>query len=134
MQRLLHASPRTVRNAACLIRTITRTAPSLKSQLGDPYPLPLSSETLATQTQPTGEQAEPAEQLPARLPRFNESVQTLRARLIYQSRKRGTLESDLLLATFASEYIKCMTEDELKEFDSVKSSFSSFPFVILTVC
>lgn len=28
------------------------------------------------------------------LPRINETIETLRARLVYRSRKRGTLESD----------------------------------------
>lgn len=53
------------------------------------------------------------------LERQNESVDTLRARLVYQSRKRGTLESDLLLATFARDNLKIMSEDELKEYDKV---------------
>jgi len=41
----------------------------------------------------------------------------MRARLIYQSRKRGTLESDLILSTFANENIHKMDEKELKEYD-----------------
>ncbi len=43
----------------------------------------------------------------------------MRARLIYQSRKRGTLESDLILSTFANENIHKMDEKELKEYDRV---------------
>jgi len=43
----------------------------------------------------------------------------MRARLIYQSRKRGTLESDLILSTFANEIIHKMDEKELKEYDRV---------------
>lgn len=57
---------------------------------------------------------------PQPLPRPGESVETLRARLVYQSRKRGTLESDLLLSTFAKERLGEMTEGELKEFDRVR--------------
>lgn len=34
-----------------------------------------------------------------------------------QSRKRGTLESDLLLSTFASTYLKTMTPKQLQEYD-----------------
>ncbi|KIP07296.1 hypothetical protein PHLGIDRAFT_19209 [Phlebiopsis gigantea 11061_1 CR5-6] len=41
----------------------------------------------------------------------------MRARLVYQSRKRGTLESDLLLSTFAKEQLGAMPEAELNEFD-----------------
>ena len=34
-----------------------------------------------------------------------------------QSRKRGTLESDLLLSTFASKYLQSMTEAQLTQYD-----------------
>ncbi|EGO29633.1 hypothetical protein SERLADRAFT_342967, partial [Serpula lacrymans var. lacrymans S7.9] len=51
------------------------------------------------------------------LPRPNEIPSTLRARLLYQSRKRGTLESDLLLSTFARDHLAAMDEAELKEYD-----------------
>jgi succinate dehydrogenase assembly factor 2 len=43
-----------------------------------------------------------------------------RARLVYQSRKRGTLESDLLLSTFAQEHLGAMDAVELSEFDKVR--------------
>ncbi|KAI0327544.1 DUF339-domain-containing protein [Cubamyces sp. BRFM 1775] len=43
----------------------------------------------------------------------------MRARLVYQSRKRGTLESDLLLSTFAKERLGSMDEAELHEFDKL---------------
>ena len=56
---------------------------------------------------------------PEPLPRPGETVETTRARLIYQSRKRGTLESDLLLSTFAKEYLGAMDAEELSEFDKV---------------
>ncbi|KAJ6627891.1 DUF339-domain-containing protein [Mycena sp. CBHHK59/15] len=47
------------------------------------------------------------------------STATLRARLVYQSRKRGTLESDLILSTFAREQLQTMDEAELKEYDKL---------------
>ncbi|THH22540.1 hypothetical protein EUX98_g8153 [Antrodiella citrinella] len=56
---------------------------------------------------------------PEPLARPNESVDKMRARLLYQARKRGTLESDLLLSTFASERLATMTEGELREFDKL---------------
>ncbi|KAF2674759.1 hypothetical protein BT63DRAFT_19448 [Microthyrium microscopicum] len=37
--------------------------------------------------------------------------------LLDQSRKRGTLESDLLLSTFANEKLQTMTAEQLKEYD-----------------
>ena len=58
---------------------------------------------------------------PEPLPRPGESVEQMRARLVYQSRKRGTLESDLLLSTFAKERLGTMSEEELREFDKVRS-------------
>ncbi|KAL1923418.1 uncharacterized protein VTP21DRAFT_8398 [Calcarisporiella thermophila] len=42
-----------------------------------------------------------------------------RARLIYQSRKRGILETDLLLSTFAHKYLDTFTSAELDEYDSL---------------
>ena len=47
----------------------------------------------------------------------------MRARLVYQSRKRGTLESDLLLSTFAQERLGSMGVEELREFDRVRRFF-----------
>jgi succinate dehydrogenase assembly factor 2 len=44
----------------------------------------------------------------------------MRARLMYQSRKRGTLESDLLLSTFARDVLAGMGEEELREYDKVR--------------
>jgi succinate dehydrogenase assembly factor 2 len=44
-------------------------------------------------------------------------VETARARLLYQSRKRGTLENDLLLSTFARDHLGDMNGQELREYD-----------------
>lgn len=98
--------------AACSrpTRHFSATASSLK----DPWPLPHSPEHLAsTASSPNTPPPEP-------LPRPGELVETMRARLVYQSRKRGTLESDLLLSTFAKEQLPLMGEAELKEFDKVR--------------
>jgi succinate dehydrogenase assembly factor 2 len=79
----------------------------------DPWPLPNTPEHLGSTTTPPGElKVTP-------LARPNESINTLRARLVYQTRKRGTLESDLLLSTFGNEWLPKMSESELKEFDKV---------------
>ncbi|KAK1246587.1 hypothetical protein MKX08_000389 [Trichoderma sp. CBMAI-0020] len=51
------------------------------------------------------------------LRRVGEDDATKRARLLYQSRKRGTLESDLLLSTFASQNLPTMTTEELTQYD-----------------
>ncbi|KAI0595377.1 Flavinator of succinate dehydrogenase-domain-containing protein [Biscogniauxia sp. FL1348] len=51
------------------------------------------------------------------LRRAGEDDSTMRARLTYQSRKRGTLESDLLLSTFADTYLPTMTRDQMAQYD-----------------
>ncbi|KAF2746686.1 DUF339-domain-containing protein [Sporormia fimetaria CBS 119925] len=49
--------------------------------------------------------------------RTGEDEGTMRARLLYQSRKRGTLESELLLSTFADTYLQKMTPAQLQQYD-----------------
>ncbi|KAL7823178.1 DUF339 domain-containing protein [Trichoderma gracile] len=51
------------------------------------------------------------------LRRVGEDDATKRARLLYQSRKRGTLESDLLLSTFAAQHLPTMTTAQLDQYD-----------------
>ncbi|KAK9456645.1 Flavinator of succinate dehydrogenase-domain-containing protein [Dipodascopsis uninucleata] len=51
------------------------------------------------------------------LPRHGESMDHKRARLLYQSRKRGILETDLLLSRFARSYLQDMDEEMLEEYD-----------------
>ena len=55
------------------------------------------------------------------LPRPGEALETTRSRLVYQSRKRGTLENDLLLSTFAQEHLGIMDVSEIAEFDKVRA-------------
>ncbi|KAI5297597.1 hypothetical protein KEM56_004687 [Ascosphaera pollenicola] len=52
------------------------------------------------------------------LKRDGEDIATTRARLLYQSRKRGTLETDLLLSTFASAYLPRMDHSQLQTYSS----------------
>ncbi|CDM37036.1 hypothetical protein DTO013E5_7198 [Penicillium roqueforti] len=52
------------------------------------------------------------------LKRVGEDLVTKRARLLYQSRKRGILESDLLLSTFADVYLGKMDYDQLVAYDN----------------
>ncbi|PFH48715.1 hypothetical protein AMATHDRAFT_76593 [Amanita thiersii Skay4041] len=77
----------------------------------DPWMLPNTPEHLASTETP------PDLPPPKPLDRQNETVETMRARLVYQSRKRGTLESDLLLSTFARDNLSRMDEKELGEYD-----------------
>lgn len=59
--------------------------------------------------------------MPQPLDRTGEDEATIRARLVYQTRKRGMLEGDLLLSTFARDNLGSMTLQELQEFDKVRS-------------
>jgi len=86
---------------------------SRRRNFTDPFPLPLSSKSFAEQ------EPIPEDILPPPIPRPNESFDALRSRLNYQSRKRGTLESDLLLSTFAKENLPLMSREQLEEFDKV---------------
>ncbi|KAH3673229.1 hypothetical protein WICMUC_003796 [Wickerhamomyces mucosus] len=51
------------------------------------------------------------------LKRINETLNIKRQRLIYQSRKRGILETDLLLSRFSQKYLFKFNEDELNQYD-----------------
>ncbi|KAH8599281.1 Flavinator of succinate dehydrogenase-domain-containing protein [Bisporella sp. PMI_857] len=51
------------------------------------------------------------------LRRTREDPNTMRARLLYQSRKRGTLESDLLMSTFADSHLSKMTPSQMAQYD-----------------
>lgn len=53
------------------------------------------------------------------IPRPNEATDKKRARLLYQSRKRGILESDLLLSKFAKIYLPTLTHEQLEEYDDL---------------
>ncbi|XP_036781004.1 succinate dehydrogenase assembly factor 2, mitochondrial isoform X2 [Manis pentadactyla] len=55
--------------------------------------------------------------LPPWQERTDESLETKRARLLYESRKRGTLENCILLSLFAKEHLHHMTEEQLNLYD-----------------
>ena len=57
--------------------------------------------------------------LPRPIDRSHETPDVTRARLLYQSRKRGILETDLLLSTFAHKHLPTMSELEMREYDKV---------------
>ena len=54
-----------------------------------------------------------------------EEIEVKRSRLLYQSRKRGMLENDLILGTFAGKYLDKMTEEELELYDHLINSPSN---------
>lgn len=55
----------------------------------------------------------------------NETTEVKRARLLYQSRKRGMLENGLILSTFASEYLYKMNENQLDLYDNLINQVSN---------
>ncbi|CAO3641935.1 unnamed protein product [Cunninghamella echinulata] len=78
----------------------------------DPFP------DLAIRHSPDMDMDTPYPNLPP-IPRPNESESKKRARLIYQSRKRGILETDLLLSTFSQQYVPSFTMEQLIEYDQL---------------
>jgi succinate dehydrogenase assembly factor 2 len=46
-------------------------------------------------------------------------IEYKRAKLLYQSRKRGILENDLLFGAFAANFLPTMSENELMEYDTL---------------
>ncbi|WVQ72267.1 succinate dehydrogenase assembly factor 2, mitochondrial [Cryptococcus sp. DSM 104548] len=99
-------------------RAFSSTPTFLKSNTSDPFPLPLSDPELAAANSRLPDNSEEWP-MPQPLDRTGEDEKTLRARLVYQTRKRGTLETDLILSTFAKDELPKMTVEELKEFDKL---------------
>lgn len=91
--------------------TQRRLISSTRRLFADPWPLPHTPEHMKATT--TSSETPP----PTPLPRPDEKEDTLRARLTYQSRKRGILECDLLLSTFAREELSTMSHADLMEYD-----------------
>ncbi|KAL5499180.1 EMI5 [Sanghuangporus vaninii] len=104
------------RNRLALIASraaYSRALSSTPRHLKDPWLLPNTpAHELSTRSPPDLPPPEP-------IPRPNESVEKMRARLVYQSRKRGTLESDLILSTFAAQNLDGMNAEELREYDKL---------------
>ncbi|CCO29367.1 Succinate dehydrogenase assembly factor 2, mitochondrial OS=Cryptococcus neoformans var, neoformans serotype D (strain JEC21 / ATCC MYA-565) GN=EMI5 PE=3 SV=1 [Rhizoctonia solani AG-1 IB] len=116
MQRLIFRNEFGAHLRARIVLLRHTSSKSGSPSFSDPFPLPLSRDVPQSNTS-YDELDESL--LPPPIPRHNESLSTLRARLVYQTRKRGTLESDLLLSTFAKEHLPKMSEHELKEFDKL---------------
>ena len=108
-------------------------------RLSDPYPLPFSPDIVDLNNADSGPESGPESKwadlnlaserqgldgvdAPMRVPgREGEDRDQKVARLVYQCRKRGTLETDLLLSTFAKKELKTLPNEELDEFDRVST-------------
>ncbi|XP_011150455.1 succinate dehydrogenase assembly factor 2, mitochondrial [Harpegnathos saltator] len=55
--------------------------------------------------------------IPHYVEREGENIDLKRARLTYQSRKRGMLENGLLLSTFAKKYLNTFNDKQLRLYD-----------------
>ncbi|KAK7866069.1 hypothetical protein R5R35_013568 [Gryllus longicercus] len=55
--------------------------------------------------------------IPPYVEKIDEPLELKKARLLYQSRKRGMLENGLLLSTFAAKYLNTMTAEQTKQYD-----------------
>ncbi|CAH1393230.1 unnamed protein product [Nezara viridula] len=65
--------------------------------------------------------------VPSYLPKPGETDGERRARLLYQSRKRGMLENDLLLSTFVDKYLTEMNDKLLMQYDKlINCSYSDW--------
>ena len=98
------------------LRPLHRLLSTTPYRRADPWPLPHTKHHMEATTIP------PNIPKPIPVPRHNESLETLRARLTYQTRKRGTLESDLIMSTFAKDHLHSLAREELLELDQVTHS------------
>lgn len=57
--------------------------------------------------------------IPKYTQKLNETEDVKRARLLYQSRKRGMLENGLLLSTFAARYLNTFDNKQLDLYDNL---------------
>jgi hypothetical protein len=101
-------------------------APSRDS---DPFPMPfdprLDGLSLSSKHQLEHLTADPENVVPSRVPgreAGEESREIKIARMRYQIRHRGILETDLILSTFAKEHLDSMKDAELEEFDLVSDT------------
>ncbi|KAI8583984.1 hypothetical protein K450DRAFT_220910 [Umbelopsis ramanniana AG] len=84
----------------------------LKEHSGDPFPYLQDRHSKQVQVEDPYPRLDP-------IPRPNESLETKRSRLVYQSRKRGILETDLLLSTFAKKFLPNFDMEQLLQYDAL---------------
>ncbi|KCV67524.1 hypothetical protein H696_06043 [Fonticula alba] len=119
---LAAASP----NLAARFRLYSTSGSSPSAPAGDnPYANPaigvdFDASAMMRVTNPTSGNAEdeyipPFQLRPA--PRPNEPIDNKRKRLLWESRKRGILENDLILGTFAKRHLDELDDTELEQYD-----------------
>ncbi|KID87751.1 early meiotic induction protein 5 [Metarhizium guizhouense ARSEF 977] len=108
--RSLRPAAATARRAALLPHRLLTTTPRYSSTKAEP--MPSQGELDVGELQGIKFRVAP-------IKRVGENDDTKRARLLYQSRKRGTLESDLLLSTFAKAHLPSMSGGLLAQYDAL---------------
>jgi succinate dehydrogenase assembly factor 2 len=59
-------------------------------------------------------------------------IEKLRKKLMYQSKERGTLETCLLIGSFAEDHLTRLTEDQLKAYDKLLQQMGNLHSLRLT--
>ncbi|KAJ3199563.1 succinate dehydrogenase assembly factor 2, partial [Dinochytrium kinnereticum] len=101
---------RTQRPQRIARRVFSQTTPACKDYPGEWARKPPS---------PDEEEVEFTIKVPKPVRPASESIETKRARLVWMSRKRGILETDLLLSTFANKRLKDLDLEALKQYDDL---------------
>uniref|UniRef100_A0A6G1SJG9 Succinate dehydrogenase assembly factor 2, mitochondrial n=1 Tax=Aceria tosichella TaxID=561515 RepID=A0A6G1SJG9_9ACAR len=85
------------------------------------YSRPMASPAISSSNRPFSSDTDfkPSEELAKERydSRANEDIEKKRARLLYQSRKRGMLENGVILASFANKYLSNLDADHLDQYD-----------------
>lgn len=126
----LRIARQSLRSIRCLSSTsalLARQAPSQdpagvfhKNDFTAQDPYPLHNRTNPKTMVDEGSVAMGEDLVPhAPIDRSHEAIETKRARLLWQSRKRGILETDLLLSTFAARQLESMDMDQLILYDQL---------------
>ncbi|XP_023343979.1 succinate dehydrogenase assembly factor 2, mitochondrial [Eurytemora carolleeae] len=77
----------------------------------------ISSRTFSSDDGPTHSPDKKEPWIPEYIEKFDEPLEEKRARLLYQSRKRGMLENGLLLGSFAKKFLSDMDPEKLSLYD-----------------
>lgn len=87
------------------------------TQADDPWAIPMQHKGTLPEDIPANPGAVAGEHPEGRA--TDEATETMRARLVYLSRKRGILEMEMLLSTFIQDRLKSMSREEMQEYDRV---------------
>jgi len=113
MLRSVTTNPFTRSSVSCTTRVFSTSRLMAKSDIGETNLSP----KIITEITSDGKEEQVVKIAP--IERKNEDLKKKKARLVYQSRKRGILETDLLLSKFAKLYLDSFSMEELDEYDKL---------------